>query len=444
MTPQPALPADLAAELTVRLQETQRRLRLPSLSAAISRRGEPLLTVTAGTAPEPTTDTQYRMGSITKTFTAVLVMQLRDAGRLRLDDTLGDHLPGTPVGGARIRDLLSHLSGLRREPAGPFWEASPGHPAAELLAALDPDDLVLPSRRAWHYSNLAYGLLGLVVERLRECSYADALAEHLLEPLSLSATSYHPREPHAPGWSVHPFADTLAAEPVHDGRAMAPAGQLWSTPLDLCRWGAFLSEPDPAVLDPETAEEMCEPASMRDPTGWTAAHGLGVELYRRGERILAGHGGSMPGYGASLVVDRDSGVAAAVMANAWMGLRGSDLGTQLVLDVLERSPEPPSPWRPVDTVPPEVAELLGIWWWRRGQLVFFCRDGALHMRAETDVDAQQAERFEPAGRDRFRAVNLWDRGEWLRVERDAAGHPAYLDLATTRLSRTLDDPAGGP
>jgi len=95
-------------------------------------------------------------------------------------------------------------------------------------------------------------------------------------------------------------------------------------------------------------------------------------------------------------------------------------------------------------VPPEVAELLGIWWWRRGQLVFFCRDGALHLRAGTDVEARQAERFEPAGHDRFRAVNQWDRGEWLRVERDAAGRPAYLDLATTRLSRTLDDPAGGP
>src|SRR5687767_1873640 len=74
----------------------------------------------------PTVDTQYRIGSITKPFTAVLVMRLRDEGVLDLGDRVDKHIPGTAVGDRTIRELLAHSGGLAAEPPGPWWERSPG------------------------------------------------------------------------------------------------------------------------------------------------------------------------------------------------------------------------------------------------------------------------------------------------------------------------------
>ncbi|HEY8341180.1 MAG TPA: serine hydrolase domain-containing protein [Egibacteraceae bacterium] len=127
------------ARVRHRLREAQRRLRLPTLSAAVAVPGAAPLALGIG-EPPPAPDLQYRIGSITKTFTAVLVFQQRDAGRLALDDPVGRHLPDTPLGHLRLRDLLGHRSGLRTEPPAPFWEAAPGRSREALLAGLRADD----------------------------------------------------------------------------------------------------------------------------------------------------------------------------------------------------------------------------------------------------------------------------------------------------------------
>lgn len=431
-----SFPEPLLDRLRGRLAETQRSARLPSLSAAAIRRGQDRWVAGIGD-PEPVAALQYRIGSISKTFTAVLVMQLRDEGRLRLDDELSRYLPATPVGHLLIRDLLGHLSGLRREPLGDFWEAGPGHPADELLADLRTDDLLLPSRRAWHYSNLAYGLLGQVVERLRQAPYADTLLHRLLEPLGLTRTTYLPEPPHAVGLRVHPFADTVVEEPVHDTLAMAPAGQLWSTPADLCRWGEFLADAAEDILAAATVEEMAEPVVMADPDRWTTGYGLGLQLLRRGDRVLVGHGGSMPGFGAGLAVSRREGVAAAVCANAWGALDGAALACDLVVDVLDRDPQPPTPWGPSD-VPPEVADLLGIWWWRGLQFVASVSDGAFFLGPAVDPRGPRAVRFEPVGVGLFVGMDGMNRGERLQVVRDGAGRATHLDVGTWVFAREFD------
>ncbi|MDQ3432841.1 MAG: beta-lactamase family protein [Actinomycetota bacterium] len=435
------LPEPLAGGLRRRLAETQARARLPSVSAAVARRGDVAFTAGVGD-PAPDPDVQYRIGSITKTFTAVLVLQLRDEGLLSLADPLERHLPGTPAGSATVRDLLGHLSGLTREPPGDFWEAVPGRPGAELLAGIGTEELVLPARRAWHYSNLAYGLLGLVVERARRAAYAEVLRARVLDPLGLRRTTYDPVAPYATGYRVHPYADELREEPLADTGAMAPAGQLWSTPTDLVRWGAFLAEPTAEVLAADTVEEMCEPVAIRDPRGWTSGYGLGLQLFRRGERVYAGHGGSMPGYVAGLAVARGEAVAAATMANAWQGVDATLLAIELAAQVLEGDPQV-TPWRPAKT-PAALRELLGSWWYRGVELVLYVRDGRLLLRTARDVTGEQAAAFVPAGPDRYRGVDGGDRGELLRVRRDGAGTPVVLDLATWLLTRQLDDPRGGP
>src|SRR5207244_3545917 len=95
-----------------------------------------------------------------------LILQLRDEDRLSLDDLLYRHLPGTPVGGVTIRQLLGHVSGLQREPVGEWWERAPGMPVDEFLAELTPDKAAHQPFQTYHYSNLAYGLLGAVAERI--------------------------------------------------------------------------------------------------------------------------------------------------------------------------------------------------------------------------------------------------------------------------------------
>ena len=123
---------------------------------------------------------------------------------------------------------------------------------------------------------------------------------------------------------------------------MAPAGQVWSTVDDLARWAAVLaSTAEPPVLRAATLAQMATPAAIADPDGWTAGYGLGLQLWRRGERVFVGHTGSMPGYLAVLAAHRPSGTAAVAFANTY-GLRGSRIGAvglSIVEAVLDCEPE---------------------------------------------------------------------------------------------------------
>src|SRR6201999_1865577 len=93
-----------------------------------------------------------------------------------------------------------------------------------------------------------YALLGALVAAVRGRAWEDVLREEILEPLAMDRTSVHPASPHAGGWAVHPWADVMLPEPLQDVGLMAPAGQLWSSTADLCRFGTFLLEGDDRVL----------------------------------------------------------------------------------------------------------------------------------------------------------------------------------------------------
>src|SRR5437016_2619676 len=142
-----------------------------------------------------------------------------------------------------------------------------------LLAELTADKVALPPH-GFHYSNLAYGLLGAVAERLAGEPWRIQVGKRLLEPLGMTRTTYDPAEPFARGYVVHPWHGTLREEPRHDAGAMAPAGQLWSTAADLAKWAAFLADPQPSILAPATVAQMCTPVVIADPERWTSGHGL--------------------------------------------------------------------------------------------------------------------------------------------------------------------------
>ncbi|GAB3873931.1 serine hydrolase domain-containing protein [Dactylosporangium cerinum] len=411
--------------------------RVPVLAAGIVRDGV-LQHVATGGLDGPVTGLQFRIGSITKTMTAALVLALRDEGKLALDDLLYRHLPGTPVGAVTIRQLLGHAGGVQREPDGDWWERASGVDVDTFLSTLTADKVAYPPLHGYHYSNLAYGLLGAMVARVGGEDWQSLLTKRLLGPLQLDRTTYSPAEPFARGYVVHPWLDELREEPRHDAAAMAPAGQLWSTVEDLARWAAFLAEPDPAVLAPATVTEMCAPVIVSDLDGWTAGHGLGLQLWRRGERVFVGHSGSMPGYLAILAVHRPSRTGVVAFGNAYTmrhagGLSG--FGLDLLGAVLDREPARVAPWRPREEPPAQIAPLTGRWWWMGQEHEVGWADGELVVTPLTT--GRRAWRFAPDGptADLWRGRSGDNDGELLRVVRDGEGGVVALDIATFVLSR---------
>ncbi|RYU11671.1 class A beta-lactamase-related serine hydrolase [Nocardioides iriomotensis] len=413
--------------------------RLPSVVGGVVRDGELVWHgshAAAGFATGP--EVQYRIGSITKTLVAVLVLQLRDQSRLDLNDRLDAHLPGVRYGDRTIRSLLSHSSGMHSEPAGEWWERTPGGSFDDLAEHLADVPPAFPAGATFHYTNVAFGLLGELVARLTGRPWFDAVRERLLAPLGMTRTTYLPEPPHADGWSVHHFAGTLDPEPSHDAGAMAPAGQVWSTVEDLARYAAFLVAGHPDVLSPATLEEMSTPQSGSLAGALAGGYGLGFRLVSGGSGLLHGHTGSMPGFLAGLFVDRKRRTGAVVLANGTAGLRAEGLPVDLLNTLEELEPTVPQAWQPVTEVPEEVREVLGVWHW--GNTAFaFAWDGS-HVVAGGLQSGLESYRF--ALRDGVLVgTSGYHHGETLQVGRAADGTVTHLVCATFVYTRVPYDPA---
>ncbi|MEV0824888.1 serine hydrolase domain-containing protein [Nonomuraea rubra] len=424
---------EAARALLRRLAVEQAECRIPSLAAAIVRDGRLAWFAGRGSVDgaAPTAATQYRIGSITKSMVAVVVMRLRDEGALDLTDPLERHLPDTRLGHLTIAQLLSHTAGLTAEPPTAWWERTPGIPAGDLLERLGPGELKHRPGRRFHYSNVGFAVLGELVARLRGTTWLKALRAEVLDPLGMNATTPRPRAPHATGYAVHPWADVVQAEPEHDADAMSPAGQLWSTAHDLARWAAFLGGETRGVLCPGTLAEMREPIGVDDGDAWTGGFGLGLQLARIGGRRLAGHTGSMPGFLATVWTDAADGVGALFLANTTSGMSGTLLPD--LLDLLDRyEPRLPDEWRPA-AADPDLLALTGLWHW--GPKAYTLRllpERGLSL--EPVGGAGRASRFVPQDDGTWLGLDGYYAGETLRV---AAGH---LDLNTFIFTRTPYDP----
>ena len=417
-------PERLSARLERLVRKEQREKRLPSVSAAVLRDGELIWESAVGVADvdaglEATPDTQYRIGSITKTFTAAAIMQLRDAGELDLEDTLDRHIEGvahTPT----IRRLLSHVSGLQRETQDESWLTLRFAPPDELLETLAQAELVLPAGARFHYSNLAFALLGIVVERASGVPYQDYVRERLFEPVGLKRVSFVPESPAAKGYLAQPYADGVWDTVGVETGAWASAGQLWGTAGDICRWGAFLADPDESVLAKESAEEMRTVQAIDDHERWLSGYGLGLGLRRDGERIFAGHGGSMPGFIADLLFSAKEKVVAAALTNESEAALG-DLGLALVQTTIEEWPVAPETWRIGEPPPGDVVPLLGIWFMEAAQVVFRWREGKLEARFDGMPEWRPSAIYERETDNRWRTVSGPEHGEALRIVRGDDG-----------------------
>jgi CubicO group peptidase (beta-lactamase class C family) len=424
---EPVLPAT-ARRLLARTARVQRDGRAPSLVAGVVRDGALAWSAGRGDVAEPHTDVQYRLGSITKTVTAVVVMRLRDEGRLGLDDRLEEHVPGTPLGNRTVGQLLAHLAGATSESPGGWWERVPGGSLEDLR--LTEDDVVLGTARRFHYSNLGFGLLGELVARHRERSWEDVVAAEVLAPLGMTRTTPRPTGAAAQGSAVHPWADVVLPEPEHDAGVMAAAGQLWSTLADLGRFAAFLLGDTGDVLSPAALEEMTVPAGV-DPSvpGWSA-YGLGLQVLRVDGQTLVGHGGSMPGFLAGVFVDRTEAAGAVMLANTTSGLE--PLVPGLLADLREAEPRVVAAWAPEP--PPVPLEQLGVWFWGPAPHVLRAQGGGLLHLGPMPGRAGRASRFAPRPDGTWVGLDGYYAGETLRIA------PDHLDLATFVLTRTPYDP----
>lgn len=417
------------------LSGEQRKSRLPSVAAGIIRDGQLVWSAAIGTldgrsgGEAADSDTQYRIGSITKTFIGVEVMRLRDAGLLRLEDPFDQHVPGSRFGHATIAQLLSHGAGVQSETSGPWWERTPGGTWDDLVGSSVGQRF--RAGRRFHYTNVGYGALGELVARKRGMGWSEAIRLELLEPLGMTRTTTRPEGKAAQGLAVHPFADVLLREPEHDAGAMAPAGQLWSTVEDLATWAAFLGGDTRGLLAADTLAEMLEPHTVVDLPGqpWSGAHGLGWQVWNVEGRRYAGHGGSMPGFLAGLRVDLETGDGVVTFANTTVGLTPM-IGTELLAAYVEREPKPVEVWHAAGDA--SLLELVGTWHW--GPAVATARIVGENLVLGEPGQGRGA-RFARVDGDDWVGLDGYYTGEPLHIVRDEAGLVSHLDLASFRFTR---------
>lgn len=412
--------ASVAPALQLRIGAFRRKHRLPGIVAGIATRdglrwwhASGFADIEAGRRADQ--HTLHRVASITKTVTATAVLQLRDAGRLRLDDPVARHLPELerltdPHGSIEevtVRRLLMHTSGLQGEVPWQdherFWMYTPD----ELPGVLHLGAVSTRPEVDHKYSNFGFELLGLVVERVSERDFAAYARAEILDPLGMHDTTWTPDADQtarrAVGYDARAYDDTpRRARDVDPGLFLADGG-LWSTVEDLGAWLGQQLRADPAaergpgqVLAGRTLAEMHRPTWVADEK-WIVAQGLGWYGARKGEMILVGHSGSLWGFRSNISFSVRGKVGAVVLLNG-MGDAAAlsrELHEVLLPAVDEaRDREEVAPFVPA---PEAYGELLGTYRdptadgdtlieWRDGKLVMTGSepDAEVHELAPTD------------------------------------------------------------
>jgi CubicO group peptidase (beta-lactamase class C family) len=338
--PSPATPATEALPSWQQvLDGARRRAGLVGVSASVVRSHAVLFVGGSGQADlvthrPMTADTVLYAGSLSKIFTAVLALRLRDDKRLTL---------GAPLRALRDKGhptfttehLLTHTAGLERESPFSYWFTADFPDDKALRAAMATAPLRSTPGTRWHYSNVGYALLGQVLGEAAGTSYADALKAKVLSPLSLDtsgadgepplvtlAMGYTPRGTLLPS-PAQPFAGV--GEQVgerherlyHRAKAMTPAFGVYSSARDLGKLGQTLlgHADDTRVLSARSRQALFAPKVAVNRSG-TKFWSLGLKLLRRQGQVIARHEGWFAAHRSHLLIDPQLKVAVAVMANS--------------------------------------------------------------------------------------------------------------------------------
>ena len=367
----------------------------PGISVAVQHRGELIVARGYGLADVengvPATEhTVYRIGSVTKQFTAAAVMKLVEEGKVALDDPMTKYFPDYPVGEFHITvgQLLDHTSGIKGYTEMPaFWEQGRldlSHEQMIELFSAEPYEFEPGDR--YQYNNSGYYLAGLLVEKASGKSYAEYLEETFFRPLGMRESHYLYNDPIVPnraeGYRVEDGV-LLNDEPLSMHLPFA-AGALGSSVLDLVRWTVALGAGD--VVGPEEFEAMT--TRRRLPGGEEIGYGLGLLVGEMAGHRLIEHAGGINGFLSQLAWYPDDDLIVAVLANSTSAEPGP-LQARIARAMLG-VPEPDH--APVALEEDELERYAGIYDFGRSPLPVAVRDGVLLIAGRETV---------PVGEHRF-------------------------------------------
>jgi CubicO group peptidase (beta-lactamase class C family) len=296
-------------------------------------------------------NTVYRIGSVTKPFTAVMLMQLMAAGRVGLSDPVERYFPelkqlvAKPPGAAPFTflQLATMTAGLAREPdeAGPFWTGPVSAWERTLLAALPHTRYASVPGTEYSYSNIGYAILGAALGRVAGEPYVEWERAHVFRPLGMNRTRFELEPTITPDLAVGyqlngdgTLDDTTAAREARDGRGYkVPNGAIFTTVDDLARFVSFeLGHGPDSVLPKSILDEAFGGLVVTD-ASFEIGYGLGFMALQRDGYPMLGHTGSVAGYRAAMYYDRSAQLGVVVFRNVSGGKQDPD---RLAANILSR------------------------------------------------------------------------------------------------------------
>jgi CubicO group peptidase (beta-lactamase class C family) len=362
----------------------------------------------AKTPMSPTT--KFRMASHSKLFTAVAIMQLREQGKLRLDDPVSKYLSwftakpaGDDDGVITIEQLLSHSSGMQRE-AGDHW-TSYEFPTSDELRRLyaDRQAAFAPSVR-WKYSNLAYSIAGAVIEQVSGQRWADYVDQNIFKPLGMTASSV---DKNVPGLTV-PYGrrmpdGTREVLPFVDARGMAAATGITSNVEDMAKFVSAQFRRGPRggnrIVSTGSLREMHRVRSVEE--NWTSGTGLGFDINRIDNRTYVGHGGGYPGNTTQTLIQLDDKVGVIVLTNT-NDSNPMDIARQLMFTVGKAVAKVAAPKTVAVAWDPSWARFAGLYRGRGGDSQVILLNQRLVIITPNASNVDNPVTLEPLGGGRFR------------------------------------------
>ena len=270
-----------------------------------------------------TLDTRFRIASITKTFTATGIMQLRDAGKLNLDDPVSKYLDwfnlryeDSPE--ITIRHLLSHASGLPRDSHNSMWRDQNSPTWDEFVEATKQRAPTRPPNDKFAYSNLGYSLLGGIIAEVSGQSWEDYLQENILNPLGMTETYPVPKADDsqlAKGYSRFDDNYDRTERGFWLMQGFEASANFASSINDLVKYAKFhLSKGKTPILSGHTLRDMHRVHWLYDK--WEGGYGLGISSYKIKDWVISGHSGGYPGYITLFSLCREHNVGVIALTNA--------------------------------------------------------------------------------------------------------------------------------
>lgn len=357
-----------------------------------------------------TPQTKFRMASHSKLFTATAIMQLREQGKLRLDDPVSKYLPWFKVKTAdpddppiTIEELLTHSSGLPRE-AGDHWTTMEFPTTEQLRAIMAERQAPFSPGVRWKYSNLAFSVAGQVIEAVSGQKWADYVQQHIYQPLSMTSSSVdQDASGLATGYNRLMPDGTRSVNRFVDARAMAAATGITSTVEDMARFVSAQFRTGRMggrhILSTGSLREMHRVRMLEN--NWTQGNGIGFAVRRERDKVYVSHGGSYPGYQTNTLMQLDGKVGVIVLTNADDSNPGA-IATQLMNTVGETAAKAAAKAPATTEWDPSWSRFAGLYRGRGGDSHVVEMNKRLVIITPNAANLDNPIRLEPIGNGRFR------------------------------------------